>query len=294
MIMKKLLSLLFLLGLAFPALAQEFTQTIRGTIVDADSRIPLEGATVMLISDKPISGAYTDEKGRFRIDKVKTGRYSLRITYVGYEPANIPNIIVNSGKEVVLPLELREKVITTDAVEIIAGQKQAAKNEMTTVSSRQFTIDETQRYAGSWNDPARMARNFAGVSTGDDSRNDIIIRGNSPTGVLWRLDGVDIPNPNHFASFGTTGGPVSILNNNLLDNSDFMTGAFPAEYGNALSGVFDLRMRKGNDEKFEFLGQVGFNGLEVNAEGPISRKTGAFISLQLPLLHPGTHEGTRH
>ncbi|MEM6273332.1 MAG: TonB-dependent receptor [Bacteroidota bacterium] len=264
-----------LLGFFRPMHAQDYTQTIRGTVTDADAKSPLEGATVLLIQNQPLTGTYTDEQGRFRLEKISPGRYTLQITYLGYETATIPNVVVNTGKEVVLQLSLTEKVIQAAAVEIIAGSKQEARNEMTTVSTRQFSIEETQRYAGSWNDPARMARNFAGVSTGDDARNDVIIRGNSPSGVLWRLDGVDIANPNHFSSFGTTGGPVSILNNNLLDNSDFMTGAFPAEYGNALAGVFDLRLRKGNDEEYEFLAQIGVNGLEFMAEGPISRKTGA-------------------
>jgi hypothetical protein len=117
-----------------------------------------------------------------------------------------------------------------------------------------------------------MAANFAGVSGANDSRNDIIIRGNSPLGVLWRLNGMDIPNPNHFGSLGSTGGPISILNNNTLDNSDFLSSAFPADYGNAIAGVFDLKMRPGNNEKYEFLGQMGFNGFEFAAEGPFSKK----------------------
>jgi hypothetical protein len=274
--MRKLLSIVPLLLLAVAAFGQEFTQTIRGTVRDQESQMPLEGATMVLLSgDSVIGGAYTDADGRFKIEQVRTGRYTIRAAYVGYEAATIPNIVVNSGKEVVLTIALTEAVITTETIEIIAGDKDDARNEMALVSARQFTIDETRRYAGSWNDPARMASNFAGVMANNDSRNDIIVRGNSPTGVLWRFNGIDIPNPNHFASFGTTGGPVSILNNNVLDNSDFMTGAFPAEYGNALSAAFDLRMRKGNDEQYEFLGQFGFNGLEFMAEGPISRKTGA-------------------
>jgi len=146
---------------------------------------------------------------------------------------------------------------------------------MAVVSARTFTIEETQRYAGALGDPARMAGNFAGVSGSNDSRNDIIIRGNSPEGLLWRLEGVDIPSPNHFAAQGTTGGPVSILNNNVLSNSDFFTGAWPAEYGDATSGVFDLKMRNGNNEKYEFTGQIGFNGFEAMAEGPIDKTTGA-------------------
>ena len=140
---------------------------------------------------------------------------------------------------------------------------------MALVSARSFNIDETNRYAGSLNDPSRMAANFAGVVAGNDSRNDIVVRGNSPTGMLWQVDGLNAPNPNHFGSLNSTGGPVSMINNNNIDKSDFFTGAFPAQYGNALAGVFDLKLREGNVDKPEFVGQVGFNGFEAGAEGPI-------------------------
>jgi len=143
---------------------------------------------------------------------------------------------------------------------------------MATVSARTFSVEESQRYAGARNDVARMAANYAGVNTANDAVNDIVIRGNTPNGLLWRLEGVDIPNPNHFGGMGATGGPVSMLNNNVLSNSTFLTGAFPAEYGDAISGVFDLKMHNGNYEKHEFLGQVGFNGFEFGAEGPINKQ----------------------
>ena len=120
-----------------------------------------------------------------------------------------------------------------------------------------------------------MAANFAGVLTSRDNRNDIIIRGNSPIGVQYRLNGIKITNPNHFGAEGTTGGPITMLNTNLLANSDFLTGAFPAEYGNALAGVFDLKLRTGNSEKHEYWAQMGFNGLEFGLEGPFSKKTAA-------------------
>ncbi|MBK9456946.1 MAG: hypothetical protein IPO24_15865 [Bacteroidetes bacterium] len=156
-------------------------------------------------------------------------------------------------------------------MEIKAYQdKREVNNEMAVVSVRTFSVEETDRYAGSRGDPARMASNFAGVQGADDSRNDIVVRGNSPIGVLWRLEGVDIPNPNHFAIAGTTGGPVSIINNKYLSNSDFFTGAFPAEYGNSIAGVFDLNMRRGNNEQHEFSGQLGFL-VELFAEGPINK-----------------------
>jgi hypothetical protein len=195
------------------------------------------------------------------------------VSYIGYKPATFQGIIVNSVKEVVLEVELEENVIMGSGVVITAqARKDATRNQMAVVSARSFSVEETEKYAGSRGDVARMAMNYAGVSSANDQRNDIIIRGNSPSGLLWRLEDVDIPNPNHFAEGGTTGGPVGMLNNNLLQNSDFFTGAFPAEYGNALSGVFDLKMRNGNNQKHERLFQVGFNGFELGAEGPFSKK----------------------
>lgn len=143
---------------------------------------------------------------------------------------------------------------------------------MTTVSARSFNIEETKKYAGALGDPSRMAANFAGVVSGKDSLNDIVVRGNSPNGMLWQLEGLNIPNPNHFGALNSTCEPVSMLNNNNLSKSDFFTSAFPAQYGNALAGVFDLRLRDGNNEKHEFVGQIGFNGFEAGAEGPLGKK----------------------
>jgi hypothetical protein len=114
-----------------------------------------------------------------------------------------------------------------------------------------------------------MAASYAEVSADPGGGNEIVIRGNSPRGLQWRLEGIEIPNPNHFSEEGATGGPISILNSTTMDNSDFLSAAFPAEYGNALSGVFDLNLRKGNNEKREYKLQVGLIGFEGAAEGPI-------------------------
>ena len=153
--------------------------------------------------------------------------------------------------------------------------KTKANNDLVTVSSRNFLAEETGRYAGSRGDPSKMVANYAGVSSGNDARNDIIVRGNSPLGVLWRMEGIDIPNPNHFSAQGATGGPISMLNNNILGNSDFLTGAFPAEYGNKTAAVFDIKLRNGNNEQNEYTGSLGINGVELGAEGPISKKNGS-------------------
>lgn len=272
--MKHFLTQCLLLSLPFFAVAQ--TQTIRGKVVDSESRMPIIGAAVVVLGSDPIIGTTTDFDGKFNLPNVKTGRVDLKITYLGYQPRNLSGLELNSGKELVLNVEMVEMVMKQEEVVVKANKRsQETLNTMTTVSARVFSTDEATRYAGTRNDVSRMATNFAGVRGANDATNDIVIRGNSPTGLLWRLEGVDIPNPNHFGNLGSTGGPVSMLNANVLSNSDFLTGAFPSEYGNGISGVFDLRMRHGNNEKHEFLGQIGFNGVEVGAEGPFSKKSGA-------------------
>lgn len=249
-------------------------QTVSGQIIDADGGMPLIGATVKLLGSDPVIGATTDLDGYFRLENVPVGRQSFVVSYIGYKSTTVSNLLITAGKSAQFNAELTESVNEVTEVVVSADlEKDKPQNEMATVSARTFSLDEVTRYSGSRNDVARMVSNYAGVSTGNDARNDIVIRGNSPTGVLWRMEGVAIPNPNHYSTLGTTGGPVSAINPNLIDNSDFLTGAFPAEYGNATAGVFDLGLRSGNREDFEFTAQLGaFSGLEAMVEGPLSRK----------------------
>ena len=256
--------------------AQDLTQTIRGTVIDKESQFPLIGVSVVVkTSQGEEIGVTSDVDGNFRIENVSLGRQRIELTYIGYQAAILDNIIVSSAKETILRIEMEESVTELGTVEVFAQRDGEVSNEMATVSSRAFSVEETNRYAGSRGEPARMAANFAGVQGADDSRNDIVIRGNSPQGVLWRLDGISIPNPNHFNISGSTGGPVTILNNKFLSNSDFFTGAFPSEYGNGIAGVFDLKMRNGNNQKHEFSGQLGFLGTELMAEGPLNKEKGS-------------------
>lgn len=272
--MKHYLLVLFYL-LASVVIAQP-TQTVRGRILDKESKYPLAGATVLITDgSRQQQGAVADSLGRYRITGVPVGRRTVRISLVGYKDALLNNIIVDAGRETILDIELDEAINELATVTVKAQRTGDARNEMAIVSARQFTVDEADRYAGSRGEPARMASNFAGVQGADDSRNDIVIRGNSPSGVLWRIEGISIPNPNHFAIPGTTGGPVSIIRNNTLANSDFFTGAFPAEYGNGIAGVFDLKLRNGNNEKHQRSLQFGFLGTEGLLEGPLSKKSGA-------------------
>ncbi|NVO20559.1 MAG: TonB-dependent receptor [Bacteroidetes bacterium] len=273
--MKRILILLVTIIAGLTSIAQKNNvfQVIRGKVIDIDSKVSLPGASILLLETNPPIGTTTDLDGNFELKNVPIGRQGIRVSYVGYKPATLANIIVNSAQEVVLEIGLTENVVQGKEVVITAeARKDEAMNKMATVSARSFTVEETEKFAGSRGDVARMAMNYAGVAAANDQRNDIIIRGNSPSGLLWRLEDVDIPNPNHFAENGTTGGPVGMLNNNLLQNSDFFTGAFPAEYGNAMSGVFDLKLRNGNSNRHEELFQVGFNGFEAGAEGPFNKK----------------------
>ena len=255
----------------------DIRQTVRGNVKDKESKSGIAGATLRLYKDSSlVSGANSDEKGNYRIPDVPIGKYTLKVNYTGYGAVIQPNVMVNSAREVILNIELESSARNVQEVIVTAtAHPGEVKNDMATVSARTFSVEEANRYAGSRDDPARMASNYAGVQGADDSRNDIVIRGNSPLGVLWRLEGVDIPNPNHFAVSGSTGGPVSMLNTKMLENSDFFTGAFPAEYGNSVAGVFDLRMRNGNNEKHEFTAQLGFLGTELTGEGPLSKTSGA-------------------
>ncbi|MEE4198187.1 MAG: TonB-dependent receptor [Bacteroidales bacterium] len=255
---------------------EKITQTIRGTVVDKETQAPLPGVNLVIISTPQQQGTITDENGHFRFNQVPVGRVSIQASYVGYQTQLIDNIYVYSAKETIVNIELTESVTSLEEVVVKANnRKDQPINKMATISARSFTVEETSRYPGSYGDPARMAANYAGVMSVRDNRNDIIIRGNSSIGLLWKLDGIEIPNPNHFAASGTTGGPITILNNNLLTNSDFLTGAFPAEYGNALAGVFDLNMRTGNNETREYWAEFGYNGLEFGAEGPFSESSNA-------------------
>jgi ribosomal protein S8 len=246
------------------------TQRIRGTVTDNTLQKPIAGATVTLVGSN--RSVVTDENGNFKFADVPVAVQQLHITNMGYKEGFVDNIVVNAGKETVLTISLEANVQTEKEVVLKSNaKKNRPLNDMSAVSARAFTVEETQKYAAAVNDPLRMALGFAGVMTPDDGNNNIVIRGNSPVGLLWRMEGIDIPNPNHFSSTGSSGGGISILNAQLLANSDFVTGAFAAEYGNALSGVFDLRLRKGNNEHHEYSLQAGALGLSAAAEGPFSK-----------------------
>lgn len=270
----KLTIALWLLSVAL-GFGQNLTQTVRGTLVDYDNNAPLIGATVIVLGSEPIMGAMVDVDGKFRLENIPTGRVTLQISYIGYVSKTIPNIVVNSGKEVFLDLSMEESVIKMDEIVISATENNSkALNDLAIVSARSVSAEETTRYAGGFDDPSRIMSNFAGVTATQDGSNDIIVRGNSPKYIQWRLEGIQITNPNHFADQSSVGGSVSTLNNKMLATSDFYTGAFSPEYGDVLSGVYDVRLRTGNNEKMEGVFGFGILGTDLTLEGPLKKGYG--------------------
>ncbi len=256
------------------SLAQVHTSTIRGSVKDADTGLPLSDASVQLITTG--AGVNTTAAGDFRFDKLAVGRYIISVSFLGYETVTIPEILLESGKENVQQIRLNPAGKQLREATVISSRP-AAFN-----SVQAITIEQTLRYAATYLDPARVATSFAGVAAAHDQANGLVIRGNSPNGMQWRLEGVEIVNPNHLSNAGTfsdrstqTGGGVNILSTQLLGNSYFMSGAFPAQYGNALSGVLDMNLRKGNDEKTEFVAQASLIGMDLATEGPFSKKSKA-------------------
>ena len=251
-----------------------FAQAIRGQVVDKVTQVPLIGANILVEGVEPLLGTTSDADGWFSLQRVPLGRHTLRVSYIGFETLRIPEVLITSGKDLVLHIELNEQSFAYDEVVVTPEvEKDRPQNDMAFISARSFSVEETRRYAGGVDDPARMASAFAGVASGTGVQdNALIIRGNAPKGVLWRLEGVEIPNPNHFAGLRVAGGGgLTLFSSQLLADSDFFTGAFPAEYGNVLSGVFDMKFRNGNPINHEHAFQMGVLGLEAASEGPFSR-----------------------
>ncbi len=248
------------------------TQTIKGTVVDSQTKQPLLGVNILVLDSEPAIGTITDENGLFRLENIPVGRASLAITYLGYEDYIVSEILVGSAKEVDLTISLIEAIGKLDEVVLVLKKDpRKPNNSLATVSARSFSLEETKRFPASISDPGRMALSFAGVSNSDDETNEIVIRGNAPNQLLWKIEGVEVPEPNHFSEEGYSPGAISLISTNILGKSDFLTGAFPSEYGNATSGVFDINLRNGNADKKEYAFQFGVLGADFSAEGPFSK-----------------------
>lgn len=269
----------FLTLLFFPALqgiaqtqnvSANFLQSIKGTVTDKDTRVGLAGVTLLITDLKPVKAGQTDDSGNFRITGVPAGRHIISVSAIGYKVVQLSDILVTTGKETELNIELETTDNRLNEVVVKADNGGQPLNQMALGSGRSFSPEETNRYAGAFFDPARMAQTFAGVVAAGDN-NEIIVRGNSPKSLQWRLEGIEIVNPNHFSTEGAAGGAVSMINTTVLSTSDFYTGALSAEYSNANAGMFDLKFRKGNTDRREYTFSIGALGAGFTLEGPFSK-----------------------
>ena len=277
--------IIILLGTCFGVIAQSpkntvlASQTIRGKVIDFVSEKPIIGASITLLSLK--KGTQTDIDGSFLFGQTPIGRYQLQVSSVGYESQIISELLLESGKEMVLEVRLHT---TSNQLDEAVVRAPSANLSGAVTSIQNISTEQIFRYPGTYLDPARLVTAYAGVANSNDQANGLVIRGNSPNGMQWRLEGVEIVNPNHLSNAGTfsdritqNSGGVNILSAQLLGNMNFLTGAFPAEYGNALSGVMDMRLRKGNDKKHEFTAQAGLIGIDLAAEGPIGKRGASYL-----------------
>ena len=244
------------------------TQVVRGQVKDRVTQQPLVGANIVLAKSNPLIGTSTDTAGFFIFPAVPVGRQTFWISFLGYERLSLTDILVGSGKELILEINLLEKIGQLETVEVIMADR--TMNTMGQISGRSFTVEETKRFPASVGDPLRLVTAFPGVVSTDDESNEIIIRGNNPRGLLWKLEGVEIPSPNHFSAEGVSSGGISMLSTQVISRSDFYTGAFAPEYGNATAGVLDIHLRNGNRRKREYTFQAGLLGLDLSAEGPFN------------------------
>lgn len=266
---------------------KQLVQTVRGIVVDADTGTPLPFISVGVLD---ISGAgdVTDSSGNFIIQDIPIGRRSVKATSVGYHPNIISEIPITSSKEVYLEIPMKKNNKELPEVVVSAySNDDVPLNKMIQVGGRMLSVEQASRYAGGLDDPARFVTAFAGVAS-SGSTNGISIHGNAPHLLQWRLEDVEIPNPNHFADITTLGGGIlSSLSNKVLGNSDFLIAAFPSEYGNAISGVFDMKMRNGNNRQYEHTAQIGILGAEFASEGPISRNNNSSYIVGLRISTTG-------
>lgn len=278
-------TVIILIGTCFGVTAQSAknissaSQTIRGKVIDFVSEQPVIGASISIINSQ--KGTKTDVDGNFSLGKMPIGRYQLQVSSVGYESQIISELLLESGKEMVLEIKLHA---TANQLAEAVVRATSANLSGAVTSIQNITTEQIFRYPGTYLDPARLATAYAGVANSNDQANGMVIRGNSPNGMQWRLEGVEIVNPNHLSNAGTfsdrvtqNSGGVNILSAQLLGNMNFLTGAFPSEYGNALSGVMDMRLRKGNDKKHEFTAQAGLIGIDLAAEGPIGKRGASYL-----------------
>jgi hypothetical protein len=250
-------------------------QTVRGTIKESFTERSIDSVVVTLLSENvKYMETTSDAKGNFVFTNVEIGSYDIQFNHPNYTPFIQPAITVTVSKETVLNSVMENSAKTLDEVEVtFTKERGIPNNEM--ANSSVFSIEPTdaRRIAGGLDDPIRVAGTLPGVTASSSfSANFVSIRGNSPRSLKYQMEGVELPNPTHFARIGGSGGTFTIFSMQLMDKSDFYTGAFSSQYGDALGGVFDVKFKKGNSQQHEMTFQIGSLGVDLGSEGPLSKK----------------------
>lgn len=249
-------------------------QNLRGRVLDAQTQEPVFATVRILNPELSSQGAATDSLGHFHLAQLPIGRYALQISSIGYEPVILTDVLLNSAKEGYCEVALKENTQHLQEVIVRAPlYKNQLLNPMTLSGGCILSMEEASRYAGGFDDPARLVTSFAGVTSSAVSSNALEVRGNAPQYVQWRMEGIETPNFSHFADVtGLGGGMLTGLSSHVINHSDFLYSAFPAEYSNALAGVFDMNMRIGNTQTHEHAFQIGIWGIDAASEGPLGKK----------------------
>lgn len=252
-------------------------QTLRGKVRNTDNGQPVAGAVIELRNPTAPFTGKTDSAGGFVFQKLRPGYYTCNIVAPGFESQTLPEINMTAGKEQVLTIALRPSA--SELPELLITANQPGRRNMQALAEIPLTRDQTLRFPATFFDPARLAMAYPGVSGNDDQANGLSIRGNNPASVRWKLEGVDVVNPNHLPNAGTfsdrpaaASGGVLMFSAQMLDNSALLTGNYPAGYADATGGVMDMYLRRGNTARHEFTAQAGLIGLDLAAEGPIFGK----------------------
>ena len=259
-----------------------FAQTgiIEGRIANKLNNEALPFATVQIVGTT--KGAQTDLDGNYRIEGLDAKLYTIKVSFVGFKELSVFEAQVLNSKPIILNFDLEE---TTSALgEVVVKASPFRKTEESPVSLRTIGVSEIARNPGGNRDISKVIQSLPGVTTTPAFRNDLIIRGGAPNENRFYLDDIEVPNINHFATQGSTGGPVGMLNVTFIKEVDFFSGAFPANRGNSLSSVFNFRQRDGASDKFRFTGTVGSSDFGLTAEGPLSKKTSMLVSVRRSYL----------
>lgn len=277
--MKKNVLLLLLLGLLTTVSAQP-THRIKGTVIDKASRQPLEFINVLVLGLG--RGGVTDAEGHFNIGEVPPGIYRLQASAVGYKTILTPEYIV-STKDLTIQIETEENLTELEGVTVTASPFR--RDPESPVGLRIIGLQEIEKSPGANRDISRIVQSYPGVAFSPAGyRNDLIVRGGSPSENRFYLDGVEIPNINHFSTQGASGGPVGIINADLIREVNFYTGAFPTDRGNAMSSVLDFKLRDGDMERNSLKATLGASEVSLASNGHIGKKTSYLVSVRQSYL----------